>query len=84
MGWRLKLAKRVVNNVCCCCSAAKSCLTLCHSMTYTMPGVFVLHYFPKLAQTHIHLICDVIQPSYPLSPPSPPALNLSQNQGLFR
>ena len=52
---------------------------LCHSMNYTMPGFFILHYFPKLAQTHIHLISDIIQPSYPLSPPSPPALTFPES-----
>ena len=41
------------------------------------------HHLPELAQTHVHWVSDAIKPSYPLSPPSPPALNLSQHQGLF-
>ena len=49
-----------------------------------MPGFPVLHYLLELAQTHVHRIGDAIQPSHPLSPPSPPALNLSQHQGLFQ
>ena len=44
----------------------------------------VLHQLPELAQTHIHCIGDAIQPSHPLSSPSPPAFNLSQHQGLFQ
>ena len=49
-----------------------------------MPGFPVLHYLPQFAQTHIRWIGDAIQPTCPLSPPSPPALNLSQYQGLFQ
>ena len=44
----------------------------------------VLRYIPEFAQTHVHLISDAIQPSYPLLPPSPCAFNLSQHQGLFQ
>ena len=44
----------------------------------------VLHYLLEFAQTHVHSVNDAIQPSYPLSPASPPALNFSQHQGLFR
>ena len=47
------------------------------------PDFPVLHYLPEFAQTHVHWVSDAIQPSYPLSPPSPPALNLSQHQGVF-
>ena len=42
------------------------------------PGLPVLHHLPELAQTHVHRVGDAIQPSHPLSSPSPPALNLSQ------
>ena len=42
------------------------------------------HQLPELAQTHVHQVGDVIQPSHPLSSPSPPAFNLSQHQGLFK
>ena len=48
------------------------------------PGFLVLHYVQEFAQTHIHWVGDAIQPSHPLSPSSPPALNLSQHQGLFQ
>ena len=44
----------------------------------------VLHCLPELAQIHVHWVGDAIQPSHPLSPPSPSALNLSQHQGLFQ
>ena len=53
-------------------------------MNCSMPGFPVLHYLPELAQTHVHWVGDAIQPSHPLSPPSPPAFNLSQHQGLFQ
>ena len=49
-----------------------------------MPGFPVLHHLPDFAQTHVHWVSDAIQPSHPLSPPSPLALNLSQHQGLFQ
>ena len=49
-----------------------------------MSGFPVHHQLLKLAQTHIHRVSDAIQPSYPLSSPSPPALNLFQHQGLFQ
>ena len=48
------------------------------------PGFAVLHHLPELAQTHVHWVNDTIQTSHPLLPPSPPALNLSQHQGLFQ
>ena len=67
-----------------CCSVAQLCLTLCDPMDCSMPGFTVLHYFPEFAQTHVHWISDAIQPSHPLSSPSPPAFNLSQHQGLFQ
>ena len=48
-------------------------------MDCSMPGFPVLQHLSKLAQTHVHGVSDAIQPSYPLSSPSPPALNLSQH-----
>ena len=66
--------------MCCCCSVAKSCPTLCCAMNCSFP---VLFYLPKFAQTHVHRLSDGIQPSHPLSSASPPALSLSQHQGLF-
>ena len=65
-------------------SVAQSCPTLCDPMDCSMPGFPVLHYFPVFAQTHVHRVSDAIQPSHPLSFPSPPAFNLSQHQGLFQ
>ena len=53
-------------------------------MDCSLPGFPVHHKLPELTQTHIHKVGDAIQPSHPLSPPSPPAFNLSQNQGLFK
>ena len=50
----------------------------------SMSGLPVLHYLLDFAQTHVHQVGDAIQPTHPLSPPSPPALNLSQHQGLFQ
>ena len=61
----------------CCSSVSKMCTTLCEPMDCSTP---VLHYLPEFAQSHVHWVGDAIQPSYPLSPPSPPALNLSQHQ----
>ena len=53
-------------------------------MDCSMPGFPVHHQLQELAQTHIHWVGDAIQPSHPLLSPSPPALNLSQHQGLFK
>ena len=61
-------------------SVAQSCLTLCNPMDCSTPGLPVHHQLPKFAQTHVHQFSDAIQPS--LSSLSPPALNLSQHQGL--
>ena len=65
-------------------SVAQFCLTFCNPMDCSTPGFPVHHQFPELAQTHVHQVGDAIQPSHPLSPPSPPAFNLFQNQGLFQ
>ena len=65
-------------------SVTQSCLTLCNPMEGSMPGFPVHHQLPELAQTHVHWVSDAIQPSHPLSSPSPPTFNLSQHQGLFQ
>ena len=65
------------------CSVAKSCPTLCDPMDCSAQGVPVLHYLLEFAQTQVHWVDDVIQPSHPLCSSSPPALNLSQHQGPF-
>ena len=57
---------------------------LCDPMNCSMPGLPVHHQLPEFTQTHVHWVSDAIQPSHPLSSPSPPALNLSQQQSLFR
>ena len=61
----------------------QSCLTLCNPMDYSMPGFPVHHQLPELNQTHVHWVGDAIQPSHPLSSPSP-IFNLPQHQGLFQ
>ena len=53
-------------------------------MDCTTPGLPVHHQLPEVAQTHVHQVGDSIQPSHPLSSPSPPAFNLSQHQGVFQ
>ena len=65
-------------------SAAQSCPTLCDPMDCSTPGLPVHHHLPELTQTHVHQVGDAIQPSHPLSSPSPPAPNPSQHQGLFQ
>ena len=65
-------------------SVAQSCLTLCDPMDRSTPGLPVHYQFPEFTQIHVHWISDAIQPSHPLSSPCPPALNLSQHQGLFK
>ena len=60
------------------------CPILCNPMDYSMPVSPVLHYLLEFAQIHVLWINDAIQPSHPLLPPSPPALRLSLNQGLFQ
>ena len=61
-------------------SVAQSCPTLCDRMNHSMPGLPVHHQLPESTQTHVHCVGDAIQPSHPLSSPSPPAPNLSQHQ----
>ena len=65
-------------------SVAQSCQTLCDPINCSMPGLPVHHQLPESTQTHVHRVNDTIQPSHPLSSPSPPALNLAQHRGLFR
>ena len=65
-------------------SVAQSCLTLCDSMNHSTPGLPVHHQLLEFTQTHVHQVGDAIQPSNPLSSPSPPSPNPSQHQGLFQ
>jgi len=65
-------------------SVAQLCPTLCDPMDCSTSGLPVHHQLLEFTQTHIHRVGDAIQPSHPLSSPSPPAFNLSQQQRLFR
>ena len=65
-------------------SVAQSCPTLCDPMNRSTPGLPVHHQLPEFTETHVHRVCDAIQPSHPLSSPSPPAPNPSQHQSLFQ
>ena len=77
-------------NICCALDALvqfssviQSCPTLCDPMNCSTPGLLVHHQLPEFTQTHVHRVGDAIQPSHPLLSSSPPALSLSQYQGLF-
>ena len=65
-------------------SVTQSCPTLCDPMDCSTPGLPIHHQRPEFPQTQVHWVGDAIQPSHPLSSPSPPAFNLSQHQGLFQ
>ena len=65
-------------------SVAQSCQTLCNPMKSSMPGLPVHHHLPEFTQIHVHRVSDAIQPSHPLSSPTPPAPNPSQHQGLYQ
>ena len=65
-------------------SLTQSCLTLCNPMDCSTPDFSGPHHLLKFAQVNVHCIGDAIQPSHPLMPSSPSALNLSQHQGLFQ
>ena len=64
-------------------SVTQLCPALCDPMDCSTPGLPVHRQLPELTQTHVHRVGDAIQPSHPLSSPSPPAFNLSQHHGLF-
>ena len=65
-------------------SVTQSCPALCDPMNRSTPGLPVHHQLPEFPQTHVHRVGDAIQPSHPLSSPSPPAPNPSQHQSLFQ
>ena len=65
-------------------SVTQSCPTLWDPMNRSMPGLPVHHQLPEFTQTHVHWVGDAIQPSHPLSSPSPLAPNPSQHQSLFQ
>ena len=64
--------------------SSQLCPTLCDPMNCSTPGLPVHHQLPQFIQTHVHQIHDAIQPSHPLSSPSPPAPNPSQHHSLFQ
>ena len=64
-------------------SVTQPCPTLCDPMNRSTPGLPVHHQLPEFTQTHVHWVGNAIQPSHPLSSPSPPAFNLSQHHGLL-
>ena len=66
------------------CSVVRLSATLCDPMNCSTPGLPVHHQLPEFTQTHVHRVGDAIQPSHPLTPPSPPAPNPSQHQSLFQ
>ena len=65
-------------------SVTQSCPTLCDPMNHSTPGLPAHHQLLEFTQTHVHQVGDAIQPSHPLSSPSPPAPNPSQHQSLFQ
>ena len=65
-------------------SVTQSCPTLCNLMNHSTLGLPVHHHLPEFTQTQVHPVSDAIQPSHPLSSPSPPAPNPSQHQSLFQ
>ena len=65
-------------------SVAQWCPAVYDPTNHSTPGLPIHHQLPESTQTHVHWVGDTIQPSHPLSSPSPPALNLSQYQGLFK
>ena len=88
-GWVLSPQSSLVSLTCYAlktpsCSVTKLCPTLWDPMDCSTPGFHVLHHLPEFARAHVHLVGDAIQQSHPLSSPSPPALWISQHQGLFK
>ena len=80
---RTKIYNKSSSQIVSVSSVAQSCPTLCDPMDCSMPVLPVHHQLPETTQTHVRWVSDAIQPSHPLLSPSPPALNLSQHQGLF-
>ena len=79
--WFLTLNKCTISSI----QFSRSVMSdFCDPMDCSTPGLSVHHQLPEFTQTHTHWVGDAIQPSHPLSSPSPPALNLSQHQGLFK
>jgi len=84
-GWfMLRFDRKQQNSIKQFSSVAQSRPTLCHPVDRNKPGLPVHHQLPEFTQTHVLWVGDAIQPSHPLLSPSPPTLNLSQHQGLFK
>ena len=81
---QLLLGRKVMTNLDQIRSVAQSCPTLCDPMNRSTPGLPIHHQFLELTETHVHRVGDAIQPSHPLSSPSPLAPNPSQHQSLFQ
>ena len=77
---KLKIVGKITRSFIQFSSVTQWCPTLCDSMDHSMPSLSVRHQLPEFTQTHIHQVSDAIQPSHPLSSPSPPAPNPSQQQ----
>ena len=73
----------IIGNIC-YCSVTPLCPTLCNAMDCSTPGLPVPHHNLEFAQVDVYWISDATQPSHPLMPSSPSALNVSQHQGLFQ
>ena len=70
----------ILPNLCCCCSVTELCPTLCNPMGCSTLVFPVFHCLLEFAHTHVHWVSDAIQPSHPLSSPSPLTLSLSQHE----
>ena len=81
---RLLLGRKIMTNLDQIRSVAQSCPTLCDPINRSMPGLPVHHQLPEFTETHVHRVSDAIQPSHPLSSPSPTAPIPSQLQSLFQ
>ena len=77
ISWKLSRKIRVYPYCGMFSSVAQSCLTLCNPMNCNIPSLLIHHQLPEFTQTHVHRVRDAIQPSHPLSSPSPPVPNSS-------
>ena len=84
MSWNIILFSIFLNHLKMFSSVTQVCPTLCNPMGCSTPGFPVYQQLPELTQTHVHRVGDAIQPSHPLSSPSPPIFNLAHHQGLFK
>ena len=86
LGWLMTETKRLLSKISSAQSSSvtQACPTLCDPRNHSTPGLPVHHQHPEFTQTHVHQVSDAIQPSHPLSSPSPPASNPCQHQSLFQ